>query len=71
MLLVNDLSTQVQIPAQMGKKTGGTLNVSAVLLIERKHLISLTSNVKSSRTLTSERVKVGDFVAQGVSAVGQ
>ena len=69
MLLVNDLSTQVQSPAQMGTKTGGTLNVSAVLLIEWNHLISLMSIVKSSRT--SEHGKVRDLVAQWLSAVGE
>ena len=55
--LVNDLSTQVQIPAQTG-----------VLLIERYHLISLMSFVKSSRS--SERDKVRDLLAQWLSAVG-
>ena len=65
---MNDLSAQVQTPAQMGKKTGGDLNVSAVLLIERIHLISLMSIVKSSRT--SEHGKVGVLVAQWLSAVG-
>ena len=63
-----DLTTQVQIPAQMVNKTGSTLNVSAVLLIKQKHLISLASNVKSSRT--SQRGKVGGLVAQWLSAVG-
>ena len=66
--MVNDLSTEVQIAAQTSSKTGGTLNVCAVLLIERKYFISLTSFVKSSRT--SERVKVGVFVAQWLSAGG-
>ena len=59
---------QVQIPAQTGNKKGVTINVYAVLLIERKHLISLMSIVKSSRT--SEHGKVGDLVAQWLSAVG-
>ena len=63
-----DLTTQVQIPAQMVNKTGSTLNLSAVLLIKLKHLISLASNVKSSRT--SQHGKVGDLVAQWLSAVG-
>ena len=52
-----------------GNKTGDTLNVSAVLLIEQKNLISLVSHVKSSRT--SERVKVGDLVALWLSAGGE
>ena len=66
--MVNDLSTQVQIPPETGNKTGGTRNVSAVLLIEFNHLISLMSIVKSSRT--SEQEKVRDLVAQWLSAVG-
>ena len=64
---MKDPSTQVQIPAHTGNKTGGNLNVSTVLLIERNNLISLMSIVKSSRT--SERGKVGDVVAQWLSAV--
>ena len=67
-LLVNDLSTQVQIPAQTGNKTGGILNVSAVLQIEWINIISLMSIVKTSRT--SEHGKVSDSVAQWFSAVG-
>ena len=66
--MVNDLSTQVQIPLQTGNITGGNINVSAVLLIEWNNLISLMSFVKSSRT--SERGKVRDLVAQWLSAVG-
>ena len=66
--MVNDQSTQVQIPAQTGNKSGGIINVSAVLLIESVYLISLMSFVKSSRTL--ERVKVRDVVAQWLSAGG-
>ena len=62
------MSTQVQIPAQTGNKTGGTLNVSAVRLIVWVYLISLISIVKSSRT--SEHAKVRDLVAQWLSAVG-
>ena len=64
MLLVNNLSTQVQIPAHTGKKTRGTPNVSP----DRINLISLMSIVKLSRT--SEQVKVGDLLAQWLSAVG-
>ena len=44
------------------------LNLSAVLLIECNHLISLMSIVKSSRS--SEHVAVRDLVAQWLSAVG-
>ena len=66
--MVNDLSTQVQIPAQTVNEIGFTLIVSDVLLIELMHLISLMSIVKSSRT--SELDKVGDVVAQWLSAVG-
>ena len=66
---MDDLSTQVQIPAHMGNKTGGTLNLTAVLLTELQHLVSLMSIVKSSRT--SERVKVRDLVVQWLSAVGE
>ena len=66
---MNDQSTQVQSPAHTGNKTGGTLNVSAVLLIEPEYLISLMSFVKSSRT--SERVKVRDLVTQWLSAGGE
>ena len=68
MLLVNDLSTLVQVPAQTGNKTLGSLIVSAVLLIESNHLISLMSIVKSSRT--SEHGKVGGLMAHWLSAVG-
>ena len=66
--MVNDLATQVQIPAHAGNETGGILNESTVLLIERNHLSSLMSIVKSSRT--SERGEVRDLVAQWLSAVG-
>ena len=66
---MNDLSTQVQIPAHTGKKTGGTLNVSAVLLIEWINIIYLMSMVKSSRT--SHPGKIRDLVAQWLSAVGE
>ena len=66
--MVNDLSTPVQFPAQKVNENGFTLNLSAVLLIESLHLISLMSIVKSSRT--SERDEVGDVVAQWISAVG-
>ena len=66
--MVNDLSTPVQIPAHTVNKTGGTLNISAVLLIECSHIISLMSIVKSSRT--SEHGEVRDVVEQWVSAVG-
>ena len=66
--MVNDLAPQVQIPAHTVNKTGGTLTLSAVLLIECYHLISPMSIVKSSRT--SEHVTVGDAVAQWLSAVG-
>ena len=51
--------------------TVGTLNECTVLLIERLHLISLMSIVKSNRTWNLERGEVGDFVAQWLSAVGQ
>ena len=61
--VVNDLSTQVQIPAQTGNKIGGPQNVSGVLLIECNHLISLMSIVKSSRT--SERDKSGTWWRSG------
>ena len=67
--MVSDLSTLVQIHAHAGNKTGGTLKVSAVLLIEWNHPISLTSVVKSNRT--SERGDVGYVVAQWLSAVGE
>ena len=63
------LSAQVQIPAHTGKKTGGSINVTAVLLIELKCLISPMSIVKSS--ITSQRVKFRDLVAQWFSAVDQ
>ena len=64
---MNDLSTQVQIPAQTGNKNGGTLIVCAVLLIDWNVIICLMSIVKSSRT--SEHGKIGDAVAQWLSAV--
>ena len=67
--MVKDLSTQVQIPAQKGNKNGVTLNVCAVLLIERIHIISLMPIVKSSRT--SEHGNGMDLVAQWLSAVGE
>ena len=63
---MNDLLTQVQIPAHTGNKTGGTLNVSAVLLIEWINIIYLMSMVKSSRT--SQPGKIRDLVAQWLSA---
>ena len=56
------------MPALIGNKTGGMLNVSAVMLIQWNHLIPLMSIVKSSRT--SEHGKVRDLVAQWLSAVG-
>ena len=65
--MVNDLSTLVQVPAQTGNKTLGSLIVSAVLLIESNHLISLMSIVKSSRT--SEHGIVRDLVAQWLSVL--
>ena len=65
---MNDLSTQVQIPAHTGNKTRGALNVSAVLM-EWNNLISLMSIVKSSRT--SQRGRVRDLVAQWLSTVGE
>ena len=66
--MVNDLTTQVQILDQTVNKSVVTINVSAVLLIERIHLISRLSIVKSSRT--SEYGKVRDLVAHWLSAVG-
>ena len=67
--MVSDLTTQVQIPAQTGNKTGVTQTVYVVLLIKWKYLIALMSMVKSSRT--SEHVEVRDLVVQWLSAVGK
>ena len=66
---MNDLLTQVQIPPQTGNNMGGTLIVSAFLLIEWINIISLTSIVKSSRT--SQPAKDMDLVAQWLSAVDE